>query len=64
VIDLDDFDDSTWINLTGVSGHAFHRNYDDQAELWHDERMRPWAFSVEAVRETSRNVLQLRPPGG
>ncbi|MEI5583329.1 penicillin acylase family protein [Agromyces sp. CCNWLW208] len=63
VVDLDDFDESTWVNLTGVSGHAFHRNYDDQAELWRDQRMRPWAFSVGAVRETSRDVLQLRPPG-
>ena len=63
VVDLDDFDDSTWVNLTGVSGHAFHRNYDDQAELWREERMLPWAFSVRAVREATRDVLQLRPPG-
>lgn len=63
VVDLDDFDDSTWINLTGASGHAFHRNYDDQAELWRDDRMLPWAFTVQAVRESTRNALQLRPPG-
>lgn len=63
VVDLDDFDDSTWINLTGASGHAFHRNYDDQVELWRDGRMLPWAFTVEAVRDATRDSLQLRPPG-
>ncbi|MGR2751320.1 penicillin acylase family protein [Agromyces arachidis] len=63
VVDLSDFDDSTWINLTGTSGHAFHPNYDDQAELWRSGDMRPWAFSVAAVRETTRQALQLRPPG-
>ncbi|MGH3099322.1 MAG: penicillin acylase family protein [Streptosporangiales bacterium] len=34
VVDLADLDDSTWVNLTGASGHAFHRNYFDQARLW------------------------------
>ncbi|NSL43363.1 penicillin acylase family protein, partial [Streptomyces sp. 8P21H-1] len=32
VIDLDDFDRSTWINLTGASGHAFHPHYTDQTD--------------------------------
>lgn len=63
VVDLDDLDDSVWVNLTGASGHAFHRNYDDQAELWRDGRLLPWAFTVDAVRESTRYSLQLRPPG-
>ena len=27
IVDLADFDASTWINLTGASGHAFHPHY-------------------------------------
>ena len=34
VVDLGDLDASTWVNLTGASGHAFHPHYDDQAPLW------------------------------
>ena len=33
VVSLADFDDSRWINLTGVSGHAFDRHYTDQTDL-------------------------------
>ena len=34
VVDLSDFDKSRWVNLTGVSGHAFSSNYIDQTKLW------------------------------
>ena len=34
LIDLGDLDASRWVNESGVSGHAFHRHYDDQTELW------------------------------
>ena len=44
VVSLDDLDDSRWINLTGVSGHAFHRHYTDQTDLWVARRDPPWAF--------------------
>ena len=30
LVDLGDLDQSRWVNQSGVSGHAFHRNYDDQ----------------------------------
>ena len=33
VVSLADLDDSRWINLTGVSGHAFHPHYTDQTDL-------------------------------
>ena len=32
VVDLSDFDKSRWVNLTGVSGHAFSANYTDQTD--------------------------------
>ena len=34
LVDLGDLDQSRWVNQSGVSGHAYHRNYDDQTPLW------------------------------
>lgn len=63
VIDLADFDRSTWINLTGASGHAFHPNYDDQAPLWQHDETRGWPFGPTAVAKATTNTLTLRPAG-
>ena len=38
VVSLADLDDSTWVNLTGASGHAFSPHYTDQTELWAERR--------------------------
>lgn len=54
LVDLSDFDNSRWVNQSGSSGHAFHRNYDDQFELIRRGEMRPWQFTrgrVEAAQE-------------
>ncbi|WP_234003863.1 penicillin acylase family protein [Nocardiopsis sp. SBT366] len=61
VVDLADRDSSTWINLTGNSGHAFHPNYDDQLELWAEGATLPWAVTEEAVREATEDELTLVP---
>jgi penicillin amidase len=61
VVSLDDFDDSRWISLTGVSGHAFHDNYTDQTELFVDGQTLPWAFSRDAVRDSREATLTLVP---
>jgi Protein related to penicillin acylase len=61
VIDLSDFDRSTWINLTGASGHAFDSNYADQAPLWQHGKTRGWPFSAAAVAKQTTNTLTLRP---
>ena len=49
VVSLADFDDSRWINLTGVSGHPFSDHYTDQTDLWARGETLPWAFSRDAV---------------
>ncbi|KQM84537.1 penicillin amidase [Agromyces sp. Leaf222] len=64
VVDLGDLDASTWINLTGASGHAFHPNYTDQAPLWQHGETRTWPFSLEAVRHAAKDTLNLRPVPG
>ena len=61
VVSLADLDDSTWINLAGASGHAFHDNYTDQTELWASGRTRAWPFTREAVEDATTARLTLAP---
>jgi len=61
VIDLSNFDASTWVNLTGNSGHAYNGTYADQIDEWLVGEQFPWAFSDDAVREDAVNVLTLIP---
>ncbi|HEX5919110.1 MAG TPA: penicillin acylase family protein, partial [Nocardioides sp.] len=41
VVSVADWDDSRWINLTGVSGHPTSAHYSDQTELWVDGETLP-----------------------
>ena len=61
VVDLADFDRSTWVNLTGASGHAFDPHYADQAALWAKNETRPWPFTPSAVRSAAAQTLTLTP---
>ena len=61
VLDLADFDESTWVNLTGSSGHAFHPNYTDQTSLWQRQQTRPWPYTQAAVEDALRSSLTLSP---
>ena len=61
VVSLGDFDESTWVNLTGASGHAFSDHYADQAELWAAGRSLPWAFTPAAVSAAGSDTLVLHP---
>jgi penicillin amidase len=63
VVDLSDFDSSTWIHLTGASGHAFHPHYTDQTADWAAGVQRPWAFSAKAVKAAAAQTLVLAPQG-
>jgi penicillin amidase len=64
VVSMADLDDSRWINLTGVSGHAFNDHYTDQTDLWADGETLPWAFSRDAVERAAEDTLTLEPPPG
>ncbi|MEV2274524.1 penicillin acylase family protein [Nocardiopsis sp. NPDC049922] len=61
VVDLADRDASTWIHLTGNSGHAFHPNYDDQLEAWAAGETLPFTVSREAVEGAAVDELTLVP---
>ena len=61
VVTLADLDKSRWINLTGVSGHAFDSHYVDQTDLWVDGHTLPWAFSRHEVDDATDKTLTLEP---
>jgi penicillin amidase len=63
LIDLGDLDASRWVNQSGTSGHAFHRHYDDQTELWANQRLWPFVSSRGAVEARTSSRQELLPDG-
>ena len=61
VVSLADWDDSQWINLTGVSGHPASSHYTDQTELYVAGDYLPWVSSRDAVVAAEEDTLELRP---
>jgi penicillin G amidase len=63
LVDLGDLDASRWVNQSGVSGHAFHRHYDDQTEVWANQRLWPFVSSRAAVDARTTTRQELLPSG-
>ena len=61
VLDLSDLDASTWVHLTGASGHAYDPHYADQLDAWQNGTTYPWAFSTSAVQAAAKDHLVLQP---
>ncbi|MEU2743456.1 penicillin acylase family protein [Streptomyces sp. NPDC007095] len=61
VVNLDDFDKSKWINLSGASGHAYSAHYTDQTDKWAKGELLPWSFSDTAVDKSTSDTLVLKP---
>jgi penicillin amidase len=59
--DVGSWDDSTWVNLTGASGHAFNPHYTDQVESWRTFESLPWPASPQAIEAAGEQVLTLIP---
>ena len=49
IVDLSDFDDSRWNQLTGERGRAFHTNYTDQVASWQKAELTPWPYTAKVV---------------
>jgi penicillin amidase len=64
VVSLADLDASTWVNLTGASGHAFDAHYTDQTDLWAAGETLAWPFGRDAVRAAGGDRLLLTADGG
>jgi penicillin G amidase len=63
LVDLGDPDASRWVNQSGTSGHAFHPHYDDQTELWANQRLWPFVSSRGAVEARTSSRQELLPSG-
>ncbi|WP_448059246.1 penicillin acylase family protein [Cellulomonas hominis] len=61
VVDLADLDASTWVTLTGTSGHPGTAHYTDQLGPWARGETFPWAFTAGAVADAARDTLELVP---
>ncbi|UXX94914.1 penicillin acylase family protein [Streptomyces sp. AD2-2] len=61
VVNLDNFDKSKWINLTGASGHAYSAHYTDQTSKWVNGELLPWSYSSKAVDDSTSDSLVLKP---
>ncbi len=61
MLDLGDLDRSTWVNLTGNSGHTYNRNYVDQLDAWQEGTTFPFPFTVAAVDAATTDRLLLKP---
>ncbi len=56
-----DLNRSTWVNLTGESGHVYSKHYDDQTDAWAKGKTYPWPFTTNAVNQAAANKLTLHP---
>jgi penicillin amidase len=61
VVNLDDFDKSKWINLSGASGHAFSAHYTDQTGKWANGELLDWSFTSKSVDDSTSDTLTLKP---
>jgi penicillin amidase len=61
VVDLADLDSSRWVNLTGASGHTFHRNYADQLDSWRRGDTMPMRWDRDTIEREARHKLTLKP---
>ena len=61
VVDLSDLQNSLLINTTGQSGHAYHPNNIDMADLWRMIQYQPMYWDRDAIESASQEYLKLVP---
>jgi penicillin amidase len=61
VLDPSAWDRSTWVQLTGESGHASNSWYVDQTPTWQSGQQLAWAYSRSAVEKAGKFTLTLQP---
>ncbi|HSP06183.1 MAG TPA: penicillin acylase family protein [Acidobacteriota bacterium] len=61
IVDLGNMENSLAIHTTGESGHAYHRNYIDMADMWRRIEYLPLRFGKSAVQSSASHVLTLEP---
>lgn len=61
VVDLGDLDASTWVVVTGTSGHPASSHYEDQLSTWAAGDSYTWRSTRAAVEAASEDELTLTP---
>jgi penicillin amidase len=61
IVDLNNLNESRWIQLTGNSGHPFHPNYDDQLEMWRTGQIVTFRFEKATIEREKARTLTLKP---
>lgn len=61
IVDLNNLNESRWIQLTGNSGHPFHPNYSDQFELWRTGQLISFRFDRATIEREKKATLTLEP---
>lgn len=61
IVDLGNLENSLSIHTTGQSGHAFHPNYIDMADLWRRIEYHPMLWTAEQVQAMAAHRLRLVP---
>ncbi len=61
IVDLSDLPASLSVITTGESGHAYHKNYADQADLWRNIQYHPMLWGKQLVESTATQHLVLKP---
>jgi penicillin amidase len=61
IVDLGKLENSQTIHTTGQSGHAFHPNYIDMADLWRTIQYHPMLWTPEQAQSQAKHHLTLFP---
>lgn len=61
IVDISDLPASLSVITTGESGHAYHTNYADQADLWRNIQYHPMLWGRQQVESTAKQHLVLTP---
>ncbi len=61
IVDLSDLSNSLTIHTTGQSGHAYHPNYIDMADLWRNIQYHPMLWTPQQIQDQSEFLLKLTP---
>ena len=61
IVDISDLPASLSVITTGESGHAYHNNYVDQADLWRNIQYHPMLWGKQQVESSAKAHLVLTP---
>jgi penicillin amidase len=61
IVDLNDLSHSLTVHTTGQSGHAYHPNYIDMADMWRNIQYHPMLWQYDTLQAEAENLLILTP---